>query len=367
MDTSNTTVKTPMIFAAIEKKVVSSIPQLTQDEVRGKEYVSYGDNNLYPQYLYDLNQSVATLKTITEGTASFVSGDDAACNVPGFEVTMNRKGDTLRNMIRWAAKDYLLYGGFSLNVIRNLNNKVAEVYYTDFRDVRTDKDNEVFYYSKDWDKKYVRSTKVLVYPKFITGADAPSSILYVKNDINNTYPIPRWSGAIKSCEIERKLDDLDLNSLENGFFGSYLINFLNGVPTDEQKAEIEENVVSKFCSADNAGRILINFANGEENAAKVEKLEVPDWGDKFKSVADRSREQIYCAFGAVPQLFGNMMASTGFNEVEFKTAWDLYSRTIVRDIQRVIGDAFDHIFGMKDSIIIKPFSINDNNNEQTVN
>ena len=357
----------PMLFSAIDKTISKSIPVLTQEEVRGKEYIAYGEQNLYPQYLHQLYEDVTTLKSIVDGTSSFVAGDDARVNVPGFEVTLNRKGDTARNMVKWLARDYLLYGGFAISVIRNLGGGIAEINYIDFQNVRSDKKNECFFYSEDWDKKYVRATKTLVYPKFMRDADAPSSILYVKNDNGKTYPVPRWSGAIRSAEIEKAIDNLHLNGLENGFMPSYIISFLGGIPTDEQKKEIEHDVLEKFCSTDNAGRVLLNFANGEENSTKVEKLDIADFSERYTKAADRSREQIYCAFGAIPQLFGNMMASTGFNEVEFSTSWNLYNRTTVRDIQRVIGDAFDKIFGVKDSLSIKPFSIEDNNDEQIVN
>ena len=357
----------PMAFAAIDKTIIKNIPKLTQDEVRGKDYISYGDNNLYPQYLYSLYQDVTTLKTVIDGTSNYIAGDDVACNIQGFITSMNRKGDTARNMVKWLARDYMLYGGFSVEVIRNLAGNVSEVYYTDFRNVRTDKKNEAFWYSEDYDKRYVRTTKTLVYPKYLVNGDAPSSIVYVKNDVGSTYPIPRWSGAIKACEIEKHIDDLHLNSLENGFMPGYIINFLQGIPDDQTKAEIEKSIYEKFVSTDNAGRVLINFANGEENATKVEKLDITDFSDRYKSAAERSREQIYCAFQAIPQLFGNMAAATGFNEVEFQKAWDLYNRTVVKDVQRVICDAFDHIFNTKDSMSIKPFSIEDNNDEQIVN
>lgn len=351
-----------MIFSAIDKVVTQSIPTLTQDTYRNKDYVYYGSDNLYPEYLYGLFNDVSTLKTVIAGTADYVSGDDCLCNIGGFNTKMNRKGDTLRNIIRWCAKDYLIYGGFALNVIRNLKGEVGEIYYIDFRYLRSDKKNESFYYSEEFGKKYGRTTKAIVYPKYIAGGDAPSSIVYVKNDVGTTYPIPRYSGAIKACEIERHIDDMHLNSLENGFMGSYLINFLNGVPDATLKAQIEKDVQEKFAGSQNAGRIILNFANGADNAATIEKLDVTDFGDRYKAAADRARTTIYQAFQAQGQLFGDMAASTGFNEIEFKTAWDLFSSTVVRNIQRVFGDTFDYIFGVKDSISINPFTMGDQTN-----
>ena len=354
--------KIQMAFAAIDKTIVNNIPVLKQEEYRNKDYIYYGTDNQYPEYLFGLYSDVAVLKSIVDGTANYVAADDAVCNVPGFSDVMNKKGDTLRNIIKWCARDYNLYGGFALEVIRNLGGQVAEVYYIDFRYLRSDKKNESFWYSEDYGKKYMRSSKAILYPKYIPGGEAPASIVYVKNDVTYTYPIPRYSGAIKACEIERHIDDMHLSSLENGFMPSYIINFLNGIPEDAQKAEIEKNVTEKFCGSSNAGRVLLNFVNGSENAATVEKLEVSDFADKYKAAAERSRSTIYESMQAIPQLFGNMDASTGFNEVEFKTAWDLFNSTVVRDQQRVIGDAFDHIFGVKNSISINPFVLGDQTN-----
>ena len=354
--------KVSMAFSAINKALDSYIPKLTQEETRGKDYIQYGENNLYPEFLHGLYEDVSTLKTIIDGTAGYVAGDDAICNVPGFEVQVNRKGDTMRNLIKWLAKDYNIYGGCAIEVIRNAKGAVAELNYIDFRYLRTNKDNTVFWYSKEYAKKYVRSTTTLVYPKYMKDSDAPASVMYIKNDVSSTYPIPRYSGAVKACLIESKIDDLHLNSLENGFMGSYIINFLSGIPTPEQKDQIEKDINEKFAGTENSGRILLNFANGEENAAKVEKLDITDFSDKYKAAAERSREQIYCSFQAIPQIFGLMTAATGFSRQEFEEGLSVYLGTVVRDIQRTLGDAFDKIFGVKNSVTIKPFSLNNSDN-----
>lgn len=47
---------------------------------------------------------------------------------------------------------------------------------------------------------------------------------------------------------------------------------------------------------------MLNFANGKDTAATVEKLEMTDFGEKYKAAATRSREQIFCAFRAVPSI-----------------------------------------------------------------
>lgn len=355
--------KIQLAFAATNKEWEEIIPQLTEVEST-KDYVLYGKDNQYPEYLYGLYNDVSTLKTIIEGTADYVIGDEVKCNMRGFETQVNRKGDTMRELVRLCVRDWLTYGGYYIQVIRNKAGEVRELYYIDFRYMRSSKKNDVFYYSEDFGKKYVRTNKRVVYPKFMPDAKGiASSVLFVSNNKSTTYPIPRYSGSIKACEIERAIDTYHLSSIENGFGGSYIINFLNGIPTDEVKNEIEKNVNEKFCGASNAGRVLINFANGKDNATTLEKLDTEDFGEKYKAAAERAKNQIFTAFRAIPQLFGDMSAATGFNSQEFTESFKVFNRTVCKPIQQTICDSIDKIFGNSNSINITPFSLDDDKEE----
>ena len=365
----NDSKKISVAFAAIEKAVEKYIPSFVEKEGTGKNYVTWGEDNKIPEYLFDLFTDVTTLKTIIVGTSSFVAGDDATCNIKGFDAEINKKGDTMYELIGWLSRDYLIYGGFAFQVIRNKGGEVGELYYIDFRYLRASKKQDLFWYSEEWGKKYARSNKTVVYPKFVPEAkDIASSIVYVTNEKSRTYPIPRYSGALKSCEIERHIDEYHLSALDNGFNPSSMINFCNGMPSDEQKAEIEKNITEKFAGSSNAGRIILNFSDCKENAAYIQKIDTTDFGEKYNAASKRSREQIYCAFQAIPALFGLMTESTGFNEQEFSESFKLYNRTVVRPIQNLIANTMDKVFGVKGSITIQPYSIESgtNNEEKTV-
>lgn len=358
--------KIQVAFAAINKETETYIPSFEESEARGKNYINYGADNLIPEYLHGLFTEVNTLKSIICGMAKYVAGDDAKCLMDGFDVTINKKGDTLFDTIGDLARDYLIYGGFALQVIRTKGGQIGEIYYIDFRYLRTSKKHDLFWYSEEYGKKYARTSKQVVYPKFVPDAvDQPTSIIYVTNEKSQTYPTPRYSGALMDCEIERKIEQYHLASLDNGFAGSYLLNFLNGVPDDQTKDEIEKSVNEKFTGTANAGRILINFADSAENAATLSKLEIQDFGEHYTAAADRARQQIFVAFNATPNLFGLPTETTGFNSQEYADAFKLFNRTQIKPIQRLICDTFDKIFGMKNSIEITPFSL-ENNNEQTV-
>lgn len=246
-----------LAFASNQNEI--EIPILTEEQTAGKGYVLYGSDNQYPEYLFDLVNNVTSLKTIIEGTADYVAGDDATCNIKGFEFQVNRNGMKARELITLLARDYLIYGGFACQVIKNKLGEVVELNYLDFRYCRSSKDNQSIYYNEEFSKKWGRSNKMVVYPKFSPDFNNVNSVIYVKNTVSSTYPSPRWSGAIKACEIEKHIDNLHLNSLNNGFMSSYIINFNNGVPDDEQKSMIEKKLNEKFAGTGNAGRIMCTF------------------------------------------------------------------------------------------------------------
>ena len=353
-----------MAFASIDKQLQQLVPALKEVKYTGQKMIYYGDNNRYPEYLYGLYNDVTSLKTVVDGTADYVCGNNVVCTTGR---DLNRKKETWSEFVWLVTRDFLLYGGFAFEVIRTADlNDIAELNYIDFRDLRSDEDNEVFYYNEDFKKNYVKSSNTIVLPKYKADLKQPASVVYVKNNHSTVYPIPRYSGALKACEIERGIDEMHLAGIQNGFYGSYIVNINSGIPDQDEQKEIEKDFNEKFCGAGNAGRFVLNFSNGKDNQATLQKLDVVDFSEKYQAAATRSREQIYAAFRAIPAIFGIMTETTGFNEQEFSEAFKLYNRTVVKPIQIRICDELDKVYGTKGFLNIEPFSL-EGNNEQIVN
>lgn len=351
-------------MAAIDKSYISNLPEPTEYTM-GKDYVYWGSDNGYANYLWNLFNDCDTLRTIILGTADYVQGDDVRIND---KTTINKKGDTAREFVNLLAKDYLTYGGFAFQVIKDKEGNVVELYWLDFRYVRTSKDGNVIFYSEDFGKRYARSSKVIKYPSFNSAAkDVATSVIYYKNEKSHVYPTPVYIGALKACEIERNIDEFHLSALLNGFAPSFIINFASGIPSDPEKAELERQIQEKFAGASNAGAFMLNFSNGKDNAAEIIKLDTPDFGEKYKAAADRARQQIYTAFRAVPCIFGlTADQAKGFSKVEFNEAYNLYNKTVVRSIQRLVCDEIDKVYGVVGSVNITPFSLEDNKAEEII-
>ena len=365
-------------FAAIDPYVDTHIILPEEKFVSAKDLMEWGTRNSYPDYLLDLYNNVPTLRAIINGNIDFITGDDVSILPLTQHLQngiMNNRGDHIREQIKDISKDYEIYGGFALQIIRNLIGEVAEVYYIDMRFLRTNKEGNVFYYCEDWSKSVRKD--VIVYPSFMPNLnwDAlddearnrnASSILYVKNVHSQVYPAPLYVASIKACEIERLIDDFHLSDINNHFVSSAIINFNNGIPDDDVKEQIEREFTEKFCGASNGGRTAFSWNPNKESATDIVEFEVKDFGERYKSLSDHSKQQIFTAFRANPNLFGIPTEGNGFANEQYAESFKLYNRTQIKPVQRMIADAYDKIYGQPKVLTIVPFSM-DGESEGNVN
>ena len=357
-------------FAAIDSYLETNIVSPVEKVLAGRDMVEWGTRNAYPDYLLDLYNNVPTLRSIINGNIDYVAGDDVTIMPLQEEFNnqeMNMKGDTIREQVKDIAKDFEIYGGFALQVIRNLAGEVAEVYYIDMRYLRTNKEGDVFYYSEKWGKS--SRTDMVVYPAFLPKLEwnklsdeernrHASSILFVKNVHTQVYPAPLYAASVKACEIERLIDEFHLSDINNHFVSSAIINFNNGDPGQEIKSEIERDFNEKFCGASNGGRVAFSWNPNKESATDIVEFKMEDFGERYKALSQHSRTQIFTSFRAIPLLFGlTSEANTGFSTEEFEQSFKLYNRTQIQPVQRMICDAYDKIYGQRGVLTIRPFSL----------
>lgn len=357
-------------FAAIDSYLETNIVSPVEKVLAGRDMVEWGTRNAYPDYLLDLYNNVPTLRSIINGNIDYVAGDDVTIMPLQEEFTnqeMNMRGDTIREQVKDIAKDFEIYGGFALQVIRNLAGEVAEVYYIDMRYLRTNKEGDVFYYSEKWGKS--SRTDMVVYPAFLPNIKweklsdeernrHASSILFVKNVHTQVYPAPLYAASVKACEIERLIDEFHLSDINNHFVSSAIVNFNNGDPGHEIKSEIERDFNEKFCGASNGGRVAFSWNPNKESATDIVEFKMEDFGERYKALSQHSRTQIFTSFRAIPLLFGlTSEANTGFSTEEFEQSFKLYNRTQIQPVQRMICDAYDKIYGQRGVLTIRPFSL----------
>lgn len=337
------------LFAAINPYIQTNDITPTETDSR-KGFVTWGTDNCFPFYLENLYNTVPTLHSIIEGSVDFVTGNNIEFE-NGDSVIINSRGEALSDLVRNISRDYFIYGGFAINVVRNDLGTITGLYYLDFSTVRCSEDRTQLYYSKDWSKS---RSKYLVYPRFESNKITSNSIYYYTTTNKTTYPSPLYSASLKNCEIERNVTEYFYNSLYNGFSANTIVSLNNGIPNDEQKEEIEEYFNDKYSGYGNASRTVFIFSPDKEHSPEITTLSTDDFSSKFNALSENCKQSIFTSFRALPQLFG-INLNTGFSTQEYDEAFRLYNRTVIRPIQNVIKTSIERILNKK--INITPFTL----------
>jgi len=243
-------------------------------------YVYYGENNLMPQYLITRFNNSAIHKAIVTSKVNQIMGDGVvSINNPMASINLINKKENVSEVMKKCALDLVLFGGYSLNVIWSRDRQtIAEIYHIDFSRVRCGKINpetdeiEKYYYSADWTnlKKY----PVEEYDTFNQEDGEPSQILYYKQyqPSNSYYPNPDYSGALAAIEIDVNIKEFHSNNLKNGMLPSLFIDFVNGVPDEEQQRLMTRALEEQYSSVNNAGRPIISFSEGPELSPRITQI-----------------------------------------------------------------------------------------------
>ena len=333
-----------------------SLPDCKEVVRSGYDYVSWGSDNKFPNELYNMYLNSAILQSIINGICDYIFGGGINS---GYDV-INLKGDLFSDVVKKCVFDYIIFGGFSLQVVYK-SGKPENIYWLDFQKVRKSEDETKIYYCDEWGKY---NKKCLEYDAWTPETKRGTSIFYFKgHKTRGIYPIPMYVGALKSVKISTEISNFHLNNITNSFSANAIVSFNNGQPTETVKKEIERAFRDKFCSTANAGSFLLMFNESKDNAAEIARLESDDFDKKYESLTKSVKEDIFIAFRAIPELFGLPNENNGFSKEEYLEAFKLFNKTVIMPLQDDIERCFRSIgFEMK----FDEFKIYDeyeNNNE----
>lgn len=342
-------VKFSGLYPFVEDNIMSNEQRL----LKQYNFVEFGTRNQYPNYVYDLYNNVPTLGSIINSVVDYAAGDEVKTDNLLWH---NEKEVT--DFFRKILFNLAVYNGCYINVLRSKFGNVAELAVLDYRNVRSDEKNKFFYYSKDFsNKKTYGRCKTTVYPAFDSkAADVMSSIYFIKGNTLNTYPTPIWAQAQIACEMEKNINEFQLNEINNGFAANVMVNMNNGVPTDEIKSEIEEMFNEKFSGYQNAAIPILTFNADKDHAPTIDKLNVDNFNDRYAAAQERAKQQILTAWRCNGNLVG-IPTAQGFNSEEFQSAYQLFYKTVIKPLQTLALNAIDDILGKDNVIEVKPFVI----------
>ena len=330
-------------------------------ESKNKEWIEFGSDNNYFQFLIDRYNGSATNNAAINGISQMIYGK-------GLDATdSSRKPEAYARMISLFKKDVVrrlsydlkLAGQCAIQVIYSKDKKtIQKVEHLPIETLRAekcsedDKEVQAYYYHPDW-ANIKPSEKPLRIPAFgISKSSQPIEILYVKPYKAGMYyySTPDYQGGLQYAELEEEISNYHLNNIMNGLAPSMLINFNNGVPDEEKQTLVENKIKAKFQGSSNAGKFILAFNDDKESAADITPVQLSDAHNQYQFLSDESQKKIMVSHRIVsPMLLGIKDSSgLGNNADELQTASILMHNTVIVPFQELLTDAFDKILAFND-------------------
>jgi hypothetical protein len=328
-------------------------------EVQGKDYVEYGDNNDYFGYLIDRYNGSPTNNAILNSLMdmTFGKGLDATDSAKKPSEYAAMRGLFTKACLQKVVSDYVMMGQCSMQVVYSQDhNMIVEVQHIPvetLRAARCNEDGEIeaYYYAKDWeDVKGRRETPVRI-PAFGTSKEG-LEILYIKPYRAGFYyysPVD-YQGGLPYAELEEEIANYHINNIQNGLAPSMLINFNNGVPSEEERRSIEQQIATKFSGSSNSGKFILAFNDNKDLAATVDPVQLSDAAEQYQFLSSEATQKIMISHRIVsPMLLGiKDNSGLGNNADELKTASTLLDNLVIRPKQEIIIDGIDMILAYND-------------------
>ena len=339
----------------------------TVTEERGKDWVNYGTEdwaNLYPQFLIDLYYNSSTQAAIINSTAELIAGSGLVIEDEGerdLEAVVKLKkffnsansNETLDEVIKKIAFDFKLQGAFALNIIWSQDRTlISEIYHIGVDKIRAEKANKLgkvegYYVSADWSD--TRLNKPYRVPAFNTNdRTSANQILYtgLYSPNMNAYYTPDYVAANNWALVDQRVAEFQLSNINSGFSSSFMISFANGVPTQEERFQIEQSLTDKFTGANNAGKFILTFSDDKTRTPEITAITPSDLDKQYLALQELLVQNILTAHRVTSKTLMGIDSASGFssNADELNAASNYFLNTVCKGYQAHIIRTLRKIF-----------------------
>ena len=322
-------------------------------EVVNKDWVEYGDDNNYFQYLIERYNGSPTNSAAINGISQQIYGKGLNATDANKKPEEYAKMLTLLkpNTVRKLSYDLKLMGQCAVQVIYSKDRKsIAQLEHLPIETLRAEKANDdgevpAYYYFKDW-AEIKTSDQPRRIPAFGKSKES-IEIMYIQPYSAGFYyytPVD-YQGGIQYCLLEEEISNYHINNIQQGLSPSMLINFNNGIPNEEERRLLEHKIAQKFSGSSNAGKFILAFNDNREAQAEITPVQLSDAHQQYQFLSEESTKKIMLAHRVVSPMLLGIKDSTGLgnNADEIRTASLLFDNTIIRPFQELLIEHFDKL------------------------
>jgi len=343
-------------------------------EVKHKDWVQYGIDNDYFNYLIDLYINSTSNNAIINGVTNMIYGRGIAA------LDASRRPEQYAQMIslfkkkdlRRFVKDFKILGMACFQVVYD-KGRVSQVHHFPMETLRAEKCNdegeiEGWYYSNDW-ANIKPTEKPERIPAFGFG-NKKGVELYVLSPYtpgHYYYNCPDYAGALPYAKLENEIGDYLINDCINGFSGTKVVNFNNGIPDPEKMMQVKSDVLNKLTGA-RGEKVIVAFNQNQESKTTVDDIPLNDAPSHYEYLSNECFRKLIVGHRVTsPMLLGVRDGNDGLgnNADEIETATLLFDNVVIKCYQDEIIDCMDEILAINDISLelyfktLKPLSFND--------
>ena len=324
-------------------------PIVTED--KRNEWVNYGEDNNYFQFLIDRYSNSATHSAVVNNISRLIYGKGLSALDASKKPNDYAQMLTLftANDLRRVIQDLYLLGQGAFQVHYDKGHKnVVKVYHIPvqlLRPEKCDKDGNIvgYYYSDNWEdpKKFVPKR----FDAFGEGSSEIEILMIQPYSVGAKYfSRVDYQGALEYTVLEEKISEYLINEVSNGFSPTTIVNFNNSIPSDEQKDEIARSVISKLTGS-TGKKIVVSFNEDEAKKTTIDSVPLNDAPEHYQYLSDECRSKILTGHCVTSPLIFGIATTTGFsaNADELKNSVILFDNMVIRPKQEVILEALDSI------------------------
>ncbi len=343
-------------------------------ELKNKDWVQYGVDNNYFNYIIDVNNNSTTCRAISIGISNMIYGKGLAAHDGDKKpeqyaqmMSLFKKSD-LRKFIN----DYKVLGMAAFQLVYQ-DGKVKQVHHFPMETLRAEKCNdkgeiEGWYYSNNWENLKPTEKPERI-PAFGFGK-ANGVEMYVLKPYEAGkyyYSSPDWSSAMPYAVLEDEIGDYLINDCINGFSGTKVVNFNNGVPDPEKMQSIKSDVLGKLTGS-RGEKVIVAFNNNSESKTTIDDIPLNDAPQHYQYLADECFRKLIVGHRVTsPMLLGIREGNDGLgnNAEEIKNATQLFDNIVIRCFQDQVIECIDAILSVNDIALdlyfktLKPIEFSD--------
>jgi predicted transcriptional regulator len=320
-------------------------------ENKAKGFVTFGADNLYPDFLIELFNKSPKHNAIVSAKASYVAG--IGTEVFGSSTEEIAKAEAkLKNINAYetyeelkakVAYDAELFNGFAVEVIWNKGKTApSEFYHIPFKDIRKGLEGD-FVYCADWtDNK----AEKIHYQPYNPITRESKQIYYCQfyRPGQGEYPLPDYVGALKYIEVDTEISNYYLNSIKNGFTAQTHIQLFKGIPTPEEARATARRFKENYQGTDNAGGLIIQYNDPTEKESVINNLQPSDFDKQFDLLNKTVQQEIFVAHKVnSPMLFGVRVEGQLGGRSELIEAYEMFHHAYIEPRQQKIDDTFAYL------------------------